>query len=310
MNPLVTIAILNYQRKETLRRAIEQALAQDYSPLEVLVVDNASTDGSDSMVEKEFPSVRLVRLPQNVGCAARNVGVESAKGEIVLTIDNDVLLEGTFNIPLIVRAFEERPGTACLNFKILRPDGALSNRDWCHPRDWRLFANQTFETDYVLEGASAFRRESFLAVGGYWPRLFIGHEGWDLALRLVDAGHEIFYFPEISVTHLASNDARPGNRIYYSFTRNAIWVAVRNHRFWSSLASLTRDLALMGFSSIRAGQLGSYLRGIADGVKGVGEAYSARAPLRKQTYEHLASVRALQPSWLEKARRHIRERPI
>lgn len=310
MKPVVTIAILNYQRKETLRRALDRALAQDFSPFEVLVVDNASTDGSDLMVEEEYPSVRLVRLAENLGCGARNAGVESARGDIVVTIDNDVLLEDRDNLARILRAFEEKPSVACLNFKILGPDGALSRRDWCHPRDWRRFADEGFETDYVLEGASAFRREAFLQMGGYWPKLFLGHEGWDLALRLVDAGYEIRYFPEVTVTHLASPDARPGSRIYYNFTRNAIWVAVRNHRLSSSLSSVAKDLALMGFSSLRAGQLGSYLRGIVDGIRGLGEAYRSRAPLRETTYERLATVRSLQPSLLEKAKRHLRERPI
>jgi GT2 family glycosyltransferase len=310
MKPAITIAILNYERKETLRRALDRALAQDFSSFEVLVVDNGSTDGSDRMVEEEYPSVRLVRLEENLGCGARNVGVESARSDIVVTLDNDVLLEGRDNLARIVRAFEEMPSVACLNFKILGPDGALSRRDWCHPRDWRRFEDEGFETDYVLEGASAFRREAFLRTGGYWPKLFLGHEGWDLALRLVDAGHEIRYFPEVRVTHLASPDARPSSRIYYTFTRNAIWVAVRNHRLSSSLVSVAKDLALMGFSSLRAGQLGSYLRGVVDGARGVGEAYRSRARLRDQTYARLATVRSLQPSLLEKAKRHLRERPI
>lgn len=307
---LVSIAILNYQRKETLRRALRCALAQDYEPLEVLVVDNASTDGTDSMMKEEFPSVRFLGLAENVGCAGRNVGVENARGEIVITIDNDVLLEDRSSVSRIVEAFRVRPQVTCLNFKILGIDGQLSRRDWCHPRDWRTSEDAIFPTDYVLEGASAFRREAFLSVGGYWPRLFIGHEGWDLALRLVDAGHELLYFPEVSVRHLVSLDARPGTRIYYTFTRNAIWIAVRNHRPLRTLASVAKDLVLMGFSSTRAGHLPSFLRGVRDGLRGAREAYRERVPLRRKTYDRLATLRALQPSWLEKAKRHWRERPI
>src|SRR5207244_11071805 len=88
--PSVSIAILNYQLREALRRCLEAARSQRY-PLEILVVDNASADGSPDMVRDEFPDVRLVRLPQNIATAARNIGVASAKGDIVFTIDNDVL---------------------------------------------------------------------------------------------------------------------------------------------------------------------------------------------------------------------------
>jgi glycosyltransferase involved in cell wall biosynthesis len=77
-HPPVTILVLNYQRKETLRAVLEQAVAQDYPALEIIVVDNASTDGSDRLVEEEFPSVRLLRMPDNLGCAARNEGVKES----------------------------------------------------------------------------------------------------------------------------------------------------------------------------------------------------------------------------------------
>ena len=107
--------------------------------------------------------------------------------------------------------------------------GRLSRRDWCHPRD-TSWSEREFVTDYVLEGASACRREAFLAAGGYWPPLFIGHEGWDLAFRLINAGHDLVYTPTVRVHHMVDPSVRPSSRIYYTFTRNAVWVALRNHR--------------------------------------------------------------------------------
>lgn len=308
--PLVTIAILNYQRKDTLRLALQAALAQDYPGLEVLVVDNASTDGSDRMVEDEFPGVRLVRLPENIGCAARNAGIAAAKGDIVVTIDNDVLLMSPLDTQNVVRIFEERPSVACVNFKILDSTGDLSRRDWCHPRDWRQFADHEFATDYVLEGASAFRREVFESVGGYWPLLFLGHEGLDLALRILDAGHALLYSPRVKVTHLISPDARPSSRIYYTFTRNSIWVSLRNHRPLAAAKAIANDMALMAFASLRRGYLTVYLRAIRDAVRGTHVAIDSRHALSRATYERLDCIRSLQPSLLERAKRHWQERLI
>ena len=308
--PPVTISILSYQRKETLRLSVRSAVEQNYPNLEVIVVDNASTDGSREMVEGEFPSAKLVRLPENIGCAARNVGVATANGKIVITIDNDVLFTTRDAIQRIVKVFEERPSAGCINFKILGADGNLSARDWCHPRDWRRFGDQEFLTDYILEGASAFRREAFERVGGYWGEFLIGHEGVDLALRFLDRGYDLLYSPSVCVTHLASATARPPTRIYYSFTRNSIWVALRNHRPLAASRAITKDMALMAFSSARAGQWRSYLKGLRDGFGGMRKALTSRQPIGQGTYRKLRHIRFEEPNLLEKARRHWREQPI
>lgn len=308
--PPVTISVLNYQRKETLRLVLERALAQNYPELEVLVVDNASEDGSDRMVEEEFPTVRLLRLPQNIGCAARNAGVAAAKGEFVITLDNDVLLTTPDDARTAVEILERYPSAACVNFKILDSEGNLSRRDWCHPRDWRRFADEEFLTDYVLEGASAFRREAFEQAGGYWAPYLIGHEGLDLALRLLEEGYDLVYSPQVRVRHLAARSARPPSRIYYIYTRNSIWLSLRNHRPLAVLRAIAMDLLLMAFSSARARQWGSYLRGLRDGLIGSPRALASRRPLSRATYRKLRQIERLEPSLLEKARRHWRERPI
>ena len=306
----VTIAILNYQRRDALRRALEAARAQRYAPLEVLAVDNASTDGSQEMVRDEFPDVHLVALPENIAAAARNEGVRAAKGEIVFTLDNDVLFTTPDDVARGVAAFERHPRAAVVNFTILGPDGVLSRRDWCHPRDPDRWAGAEFVTDYVLEGASACRRDVFLASGGYWPPFFIGHEGWDLAMRLLDAGHDLVYSPAVRVRHMVDPTVRPSSRIYYTFTRNAIWVALRTHRPVAALATIAKDLALMGFASARAGELAAFARGVVDESRDAGQALRTRRAMSRETARRLRTIRALQPSIASRAWRHARERLI
>lgn len=308
--PTVTVVILNYQRKASLRQTLESVRCQVYSALEVIVVDNASTDGSDQMVAGMFPEARLVRLPSNIGCAARNHGVCAAKGDIVITLDNDVQLTTPHDVQTVVELFAQHPSVACINFQILNAEGCLSRRDWCHPRDCDRFADQAFLTDYVLEGASALRHHAFEQVGGYWPPLFIGHEGHDLAYRLLGAGYDLLYSPQIRVVHAVSAAARPSSRIYYTFTRNAIWVSLRNHRPFVAAREIITDLALMAFSSARAGHWKSYLHGLWDGLAGAPCAFASRCPLSLATYRRLRHIRRLELSPFEKIRRHWRERPI
>ena len=310
MSTSVSIAILNYQRRDALRRALEAARAQRYAPLEVLVVDNASTDGSQEMVRREFPDVHLVALPENIAAAARNEGVRAAKGDIVFTLDNDVLFTTPDDVARGVAVFERRPRTAVVNFTIVGPDGVLSRRDWCHPRDPDRWAGAEFATDYVLEGASACRREAFLAARGYWPPLFIGHEGWDLALRLLDAGHDLLYTPEVRVRHMVDRTVRPSSRIYYTFTRNAVWVALRNYPAPAAVGSIGRDLALMAFAAARAGELAAGSRGVADAIAGRHQALQTRRPISRETARRLSRIRALRPSFVARVLRHVRARLI
>jgi GT2 family glycosyltransferase len=311
LTPAISVAILNYQRRDVLRRALEAVCAQRLDqPWEVIAVDNASTDGSADMVRAQFPHVRVVELAENVGAAGRNAGVRAARSPLVVTLDNDVLLTEPDDLARVLEFFGRSRRAAVVNFMILGPDGALSRRDWCHPRDPDAWWEREFLTDYVLEGASACRREAFLAAGGYWPPLFIGHEGWDLGLRLVNAGWEMHYTPAVRVRHLVESSARPGGRIYYTFTRNAIWVALRNHRPGAAAASIARDLALMAFTAARAGHLRAYARGLRDGVAGSRRALATRQPLTRRARRRLRRIRALEPGLVARARRHLRERLI
>jgi GT2 family glycosyltransferase len=305
-----SISILNYQRRDALRRALEAARDQRDAVLDIIAVDNASTDGSAEMVRDEFPDVRLVRLPENIGAAARNAGVAAAKGDVVFTLDNDVLFRTPDDVTRALAVFDRHPRAAVVNFMIVDATGALSHRDWCHPRDARRWAEHEFATDYVLEGASACRREAFLASGGYWAPLFIGHEGWDLAFRLIQAGHDLVYTPTVRVQHMVDPSIRPSGRIYYTFTRNAIWVALRNHRGARAFRSIAQDLALMGFAALRAGELGAFRRAIVDAARGVPRALETRAPLSPQAYARLAAIRAFKPGVVARVLRHARERLI
>jgi GT2 family glycosyltransferase len=305
-----SISILNYQRRDALRRALTAAREQRSGVLEIIAVDNASTDGSAEMVRDEFPDVRLVRLPENIAAAARNVGIASAKGDIVFTLDNDVLLSTPDGVARGVEVFQRHPRAAIVNFMIVGPDGALCRRDWCHPRDPDQWGELEFPTDYVLEGASACRREAFLSSGGYWPPLFIGHEGWDLSYRLLDAGWDLVYSPVVRVRHMVDASVRPSSRIYYTFTRNAIWVALRNLPPAAAACSIAKDLSLMGFASARAGELAAYRRGIGDAIRGARAARATRRPISRTTRKRLAALHRFKPGFVARVRRHIREQLI
>lgn len=94
-DPLLTIAILSYNRRDELRTTLEKIFGQEYARIEVIVVDNASTDGSADMVGREFPQAVLIRRETNIGIAGWNDALRIAQGEYLCVLDDDCHIEGT-----------------------------------------------------------------------------------------------------------------------------------------------------------------------------------------------------------------------
>jgi len=303
---LVSVVILSYRRREALAQTLASVEMQTYRPREILVVDNGSGDDIEAFLRQNYPEVGLVPLRENVGTVARNRGVLQAQGALVVTLDNDVSFDSPFELQRVVGAFERIPEADCIAFKVLDASGQrLHTRDWCHPRSYERYQDSEFETPYITEGASAFRRERFMQVGGYYEPLFIGHEGWDLALRLLDRGGHIFYSSAVRVRHAALKDATRGNsRPYYYYTRNYFWVAGRNYPFLSAIPFLVKYLTMMTFFAIRVGHAGAFLHGIWDGIIGLPRIWHTRKPFSKTTSKRIRAMSSERPGLLAVWRRH------
>jgi len=99
---LVSVVIVNYNGAHLLEQCLRSVFAQPYRPVEVIVVDNGSVDGSVEMVRKEFPETRLIALDRNAGFAeANNIGVREAKGEFVALLNNDTVVDEHWLPPLL-----------------------------------------------------------------------------------------------------------------------------------------------------------------------------------------------------------------
>jgi GT2 family glycosyltransferase len=128
--PLVTINILSFNRKDELRNTLQKVFEQDYKNIEVIVVDNASTDGSSKMVKEEFPEVKLIKMEKNIGIAGWNEGFFAAKGEYVLVLDDDAYPAEdsiTFSISEFINNYE----VACIAFNLIDINsGEFYKCDW------------------------------------------------------------------------------------------------------------------------------------------------------------------------------------
>ena len=303
--PLVSVIVLNYKRLHELERCLDSIVIQDYPNIETIVVDNHSEEDVASVVRARGRAMRLIELAANLGpCGGRNAGIREARGEVVVTIDNDVSFASAFEVKHVVEAFGSHPGIHVLAFRICDAGtGKLRLREWCHPRDWEQAAETEFETNFFGEGASAFRREVFETVGLYWEPLFIGHEGYDLGLRILNHGYRILYCPSVSVCHSMSQETRSQSRPFYFYTRNYIWIAYKDHTFRAGVRYLAPKLLMMAFFSLRAWNPRPFLRGVWEGISGL-RRIDPRTPVARATILYLAELERYRPTWWQRYARH------
>ncbi len=221
----VTVVVLTYnRRREVLRTLAELARAVEGAP--IVVVDNASTDGTAAAIAEAHPSVRVVRLARNVGAAARNEGARIARTPFVAFCDDDTWwLPGS--IARAAAALDRHPRLAAVTARVVV--GAARRED---PTNARMAASPLPNALGVdgsailglLAGACMVRRDPFLAVGGYEPRFFLGGEERLLAVDLAAAGWHMAYLPAAVVCHAPSPVRDDAARRRFE-ARNALWFA-------------------------------------------------------------------------------------
>ena len=208
-------------RPRQLADAVASLARQRGVDLDILVVGNGWEPSG-------LPAdVRSLHLPENVGIPeGRNVGARECRGDTIFFFDDDAVLPTDDVLARLAAALWEHPRTAVVQPRAVDPTGLPSPRRWV-PR-LRVGDDATGGPVVVFwEGVHATRRAAFEEVGGWPGHFFYGHEGIDLAWRLIDAGWQIRYEPSVVVNHPATSPTR--HAVYYRMNaRNRVWVARRN----------------------------------------------------------------------------------
>ena len=216
----LSIVIVNWNSRDDLRACLESLAAQTHRDLEILVVDNGSTDGSAAMVSANFPACRLLAQPGNIGFAEGcNRGIEAATGEWVATLNNDcvaepgwaqAIVEGAAHAPATcgmlqsLMVFLDRPGT--INSTGIELTALGGGRDRHRDRSWPNDESRRPAAIFCpTAGAAAYRRamlDQIRLSTGYFDRThFMYFEDLDLGWRARLAGWEALYVPESIVRH-------------------------------------------------------------------------------------------------------------
>ncbi|MFC2135594.1 glycosyltransferase family 2 protein [Bacteroidota bacterium] len=215
-NPLVTVNILSFNRKEELRNTLTKVYEQDYKNIEVIVVDNASEDGSPEMVENDFPDVKLIRLEKNIGIAGWNRGFEIAKGEYILVLDDDSYpVKNTISHG--IKYFDyEKIGIIALSI---------------YNNYLQLYETENYD-EYPLGfiGCGALiKRKVFDDVGYYDENIFLYHNELDFSLRTLDRDWLLFIANDAKVIHNYSSESR------FAQSKNLLCTGFRYENYFKSM---------------------------------------------------------------------------
>jgi GT2 family glycosyltransferase len=240
----VSVVIVSFNTRDLLRECLQSVFRESGSlRVQVIVVDNASTDGSPRMVEQEFPDVLLTRSEVNLGFGpANNLGFRSAGGRYLVLLNSDAFLtEGS--LQRSVAHMDANPLAGLGGGRLTGRDGSLQpsarmfptvvgdllvlsglaarfprsrffgrvDRTWASPME-------AAEIDWVPGAYSIIRAEALQSVGPFDPRFFLYYEEVDLCKRIKDAGYSIWYWPDIVVVHIGGESSRQVRSLQLSRT--------------------------------------------------------------------------------------------
>ncbi|MBI4858853.1 MAG: glycosyltransferase family 2 protein [Candidatus Riflebacteria bacterium] len=260
----VSVIVLNWNGADHLAPCLESVRRLTFPRRDLWLVDNASQDDSADRAERDFPEIGLIRNSTNLGYAGgNNVGFRSTRGDLVLLVNNDTVLDPDAVEPL-VESFERDPDLASGAPRLLyydRPDvinsAGLEIRADCQPssRGMGQPDGERFREPTEVFGAHGacvmYRRSALERVGVFDEEFFAYNEEFDLAWRLRLAGYRAGYVPASRVLHREAMSLRQRpDRILYLMERNRIWAMVKNLG-WGTLVRRLPRLLLAEVQALR-----------------------------------------------------------
>lgn len=223
----LSIVILNYKTRGLVKTCVRGLLSVPTSYLrEIIVVDNASRDGTPEMVAREFPSVRVIVSNSNTGFGGgNNAGIAVAQGRYIITMNPDIAVLDDALDRLVV-FMDQNSDVGFVGPRLSNPDGSMQHSCYRFPTPMipvyrrtllgRLGEGQaaladylmtdwdhaeTRDVDWLLGACIMMRREVVEKIGVFDDRFFLYFEDTDLCRRAWEAGYRVVYHPEANIIH-------------------------------------------------------------------------------------------------------------
>ena len=238
---MVSVVIVNWNGKKFLAECLDGLRKQTYEDHSIVLVDNASDDGSLEFVNKNYPEIKIIALPENFGFAvANNVAIDSIKTENVALLNNDAIPHPAW-LENLLKALEKNPEAGFAACKMLlydRPDIMDRAGDIYTTAGTALLSgrgepsenfNKPARVFGACAGAAMYRKCMLDDIGLFDEDFFLLYEDVDLSFRAQLRGYKCLYVPDAVVYHKASGSIGEDTPIsvYYSH-RNLEWVYIHN----------------------------------------------------------------------------------
>lgn len=294
----IAVIIVNFNSGTLLGECLRHVRAQTRRPERIIVVDNASSDGSADRLESDYPEVELIRSDRNLGfAAANNLGVHRAIGTKWLALLNPDAFPKPDWLERLLAAADRHPECASFGSRLLdahdpgRLDGTgdvyhVSGLAWRrdHGRPVETGTNEAGEIFAPCAAAALYRRDAFLEAGGFDEEYFCYFEDVDLGFRLRLLGHGCRYVPDAEVRHVGS--AVTGRRSPFSLYhghRNLVWTWCKNMPgpllWWYLPQHLLLNLGSLLWYAPR-GQGSTLLRAKWDALRGLPRCWRQRRAIQ------------------------------
>lgn len=292
-----TVLITTRNRKDLLDQAIRSALMQR-AAVEILVVDDGSTDGTSEFVQRNYPSIRLISHATSAGYVKRrNEGIAAASADYVFSIDDDAQFTDPDTVSKVLSAFDEPEIWAvAIPFINILQDKIVRQKP--------LHLARCEVTAFYIGTAHAIRRSDFLDAGGY--RCDIVHQGeeGDIAIRMLEKG-KLVALADTGPIHHLETPRRDFSRVDYYGARNALlfgWRNVPAPELLGQLAFTTANL-LRHVARMKRPR-DAYLRGMIDAYRTMFRGKVAREPVSRSTFWTFRWL-VQQPRPIEEVRRRL-----
>jgi hypothetical protein len=266
--PRVTIGILSYNRRDDLRATLDCITkAVQYPDIEIIVVDNCSSDKSIDMIHSEFPGVKTIALEKNIGTSARNFFYQEASGDYIFSFDDDSFPATPSAIFESVTVLQEMPDKDSMTLLCYQP---LTGHTETGESDEIYFSNTGNKGLSFAEGAMCLKASSWKKIDGYDVDFFWGAEGFELTLQMYAQGMQTIYHPGLAVLHMKSNENREVRKNFYFFTRNHIWALAKHFPLYAALPVIFLYLVRKIIAICSHPKFFTpYAKGIKDGILGI-----------------------------------------
>ncbi len=251
----VSIVIVNWNTKSILRDCLKSVYEQtkDIS-FEVIVIDNASADGSVDMIKSDFPKVILIENKKNKGfAAANNQGIARAKGRYVLLLNPDTMILDNA-IAKTVRFADLHPDAAVIGSRVLNVDGTLQPSCFMFPSLLNMILSSTYlyklfprskffgrermtwwdrndvrEVEVVTGCFMLIRRDAIDQVGMMDEQFFMYAEETDFCFRVKQAGYKNIFTPDAEIIHLGGQSTEQVKKAMTIQKRKSILQFIKKH---------------------------------------------------------------------------------